>query len=342
MGKDRLPDEVLADLLGRLAIAVAAGVDLRRGCRSEADRVPSAWRPAVGMVADRLDRGDTLAEAMAAAGDAFPPLVRGMIRVGDHAGRLAEVLRDTAASLRQAVAFTRGLRRALLGPAVQLVVALVAVAVIGVASSMSIASHGEPLDLLGLGLGRSRSFAAVAVVACGGLAAVVVAGVCAMRSWRAGGWARVVGRRLPVIGGALQAAEAAAWCRAAALAAHVGASPGETVELASAAAPGMAVDRAAIETRLRRGDDLATALRLESRLPRAAVEAVAVGELTGTTAEALDRVADGLAAAACRGWTAAVQVAGFTAWGLVAALVAVVVIRVVTSYAGIIQDAARP
>jgi type II secretory pathway component PulF len=114
------------------------------------------------------------------------------------------------------------------------------------------------------------------------------------------------------------------------------------VELASTAAPGMPVDRAAVESRLRRGDDLATALRAESRLPRAAVEAVAVGELTGTTAETLDRVAAALADAARRGWQAAVQAMGFAAWGLVATLVAMIVIRVIGSYAAIIQDAARP
>ncbi len=341
MRNDRLPDAVLADVLGRLAISVAAGVDLRRGCRSEAGRVPAAWRPAMCALADRLDRGDDLTAAMAAAGDAFPPLVRGMVRLGDHTGRLAEVLRDTADSLQQSVAFARSLRQAVVGPAVQFVLAIVAVAAIVVASSASVAPHGEPLDLLGVGLTGPRGLAAVAVFA-GGLAAVVMAGAFAARSRQARSWLRAVAGRLPVSGAAVHAGDAAAWCRAAALAAHVGASPGEMVELASTAAPGMAVDRAAVESRLRRGDDLATALRAESRLPRAAVEAVAVGELTGTTAEALDRVAAGFADAARRGWQAVVQAAGFAAWGLVAALVAAIVIRVIGSYAAIIEDAARP
>lgn len=336
MRKDRLPDAVLADLLGRLAISVAAGVDLRRSCRSEAGRLPSRWQPAMRSVADRIDRGDDLATAVAAAGDAFPPLVHGMIRIGDRTGRLADVLRDTAASLQQSGSLLRGLRRAIAVPAMQLVVAAVAVAAIVVASSMAVAPNGEPLDLLGLGLVGRPSLATLAIVAATAVMAAAVAARCMARSWK------TVGRRLPVLGTALHASEGAAWCRAAALAAHVGAGPGEMVELAATVAPGLTNDRAAIEKRLRRGDDLATALRAESRLPRVAVEAVAVGELTGTTAEALDRVAEGLDAAARRGFLATVQAAGFAAWGLAAALVALVVIRVITTYAGIIQDAARP
>lgn len=335
MRKDRMPDAVLVELLGRLAISVAAGIDLRRSCRSEAGRVPSRWRPAMRVVADRLDRGDDLAAALAAAGDAFPSLVVGMVRIGDHTGRLAEVLRDTAASLQQSATVARTVRRAVAGPVMQLAVAAVAVAAIAVASSTAVALNGEPLDLLGLGLAGRPSLAILSIVTATVVAAAVAAR-CAASSWKA------VGRRLPVLGAALHASEGAAWCRAAALAAHVGAGPGEMVDLAATVAPGLASDRVVIEARLRRGDDLATALREESRLPQAAVEAVAVGELTGTTAEALDRSAEALDAAARRGLLAAVQAAGFVAWGLAAAVAGVVVIRVITTYAGIIQDAARP
>lgn len=335
MRTDRLPDAVLADLLARLATSAAAGIDLRRACRSEAGRVPARWRSAMQLVADRLDRGDDLAAALAAAGDAFPPLVLGMIRIGDRTGRLAEVLRATADAVRQSHTLVGALRRAVAGPALQLVVAAVAVVGIVVASSTAVAPNGEPLDLLGLGLAGRPSLATVAIVACAAVAVVVVAARSTARGWR------VFGRRLPVLGPALQDREAAVWCRAAALAAHVGAGPGEMVDLAATVAPGLASGRDAIETRLRRGDDLAAALRAESSLPRAAVEAVAVGELTGTTAEALDRVADVLDAAARRGLLAAVQAAGFAAWGLAAALAALVVVRVITTYAGIIQDAAR-
>ena len=95
-GRRRMPDTVLADLLGRLAIALAAGIDIRRAWHSEAERVPSVWRPAMRRVAEGIHAGGEFAAALDAAGDVFPPLVRGMIRVGERTGHLPAVLRDMA------------------------------------------------------------------------------------------------------------------------------------------------------------------------------------------------------------------------------------------------------
>ena len=163
--------------------------------------------------------------------------------------------------------------------------------------------------------------------------------------WRGAGgpaaWRGHVAGRLPLIGAASRAAEAAAWCRAAALAAHVGTPVGELVAIASSAAPGLAIDPAAVESRLRQGDDLATALAAARRLPREVLEAVAVGEVTGSTAECLDRVAERLAVDSGRGFSRAVQLAGFAAWAGVACLVATIVIRVMTAYAAMIQEAGQ-
>ena len=131
------------------------------------------------------------------------------------------------------------------------------------------------------------------------------------------------------------------WLIAASLAAHAGVSVGEMVELATHAAPGFGCDRRWVEDLLRNGRDLPETLGATSRLPRAVIEAVAVGEATGTTAEALDRVADHLDESAARGFAAAVQAAGFLTWSLVACLVAAVVIRVAATYARMIHDAAR-
>lgn len=339
-GSGRIPDTVLADVLHRLSIAVAAGIDLRRAWASEAGRVPGRWRPVMQRVAARLAAGDALGEACAATA-AIPDVVAGMLIVGDRTGRLAEVLDETAKTLARSVATRRTLRAALVGPAIRLVVAVLAIVVMIIVSGLSRGLDGKPLDFLGLGLtGRGGVLLFLAGLAAMA-AAVAVAGVAAWKSWRHRGWAWSVGRRLPLIGPAAVAAEAAAWCRAASLAAHAGVSIGEMVELASRSAPGFGCDRRRVEDLLRGGRDLPETLTATGRLPRAVIEAVAVGEATGTTAEALDRVADHLDESAVRGFTAAVQAVGFLAWALVACLVATVVIRVVASYARMIHDLTR-
>ena len=219
--------------------------------------------------------------------------------------------------------------------------AVLAIVVMIIVSGFARGLDGAPLDFLGLGLAGQRGV----TLFLSGLAATVVllavVGVAARNSWRRRGWAWSVGRRLPVIGPAAVTVAAAAWCRAASLAAHAGVSVGEMVELATRAAPGFGCERRRVEDLLRSGRDLPEALAATGRLPRAVIEAVAVGEATGTTAEALDRVADHLDESAARGCAAAVQAAGFLTWSLVACLVATLVIRVAATYARMIHDAAR-
>ena len=335
-----IPDAVLAALLHRLSIAVAAGIDLRRAWASETSRVPGRWRPTMELVAARLGAGNGLGEACAVTG-AMPDVLTGMLLVGDRTGRLAEVLEETATTLARSVATRRTLRAALVGPVMRLVVAVLAMVVMIFVSGFSSDPDGVALDILGLGLaGRGG-----VILFLSGVTATVVslaaAGAATWKSWRGRGWAWSVGRHLPLIGPAAVAAEAASWCRAASLAAHAGVGAGEMVELASCAAPGFGCDRIQVEDLLRSGRDLPETLAATGRLPPAVIEAVAVGEATGKTAETLDRVADQLDQAAVRGFAATVRTVGFLAWALVACLMAAVVIRAVATYVRMFLDLTR-
>jgi hypothetical protein len=71
------------------------------------------------------------------------------------------------------------------------------------------------------------------------------------------------------------------------------------------------------------------------------LEAVAVGQLTGTTAETLERLAGQLAAEARAAFTSAVRAAGMLAWAVVTAASTIVIVRFFAAYANLIQDAAR-
>ena len=341
-GLRRIPDAALAALLHRLAIAVAAGIDLRRAWAAEAGRAPARWRATMARVAARLDAGDPLGEACAAAEDAIPGVVAGMLAVGDRTGRLAEVLEETSRSITRSRGLRRALMAAVVGPTIRLAVAVVAIGVLIMVAGSARDLDGGPRDVLGLGLrgGRGAAVAALAVgtVVAGGAAVALLA----RRSWLRRGWAWRLGRRLPVLGAAAEAGEAATWCRAASLAAHAGLGIGEMVALASRAAPGFACEPGPVEQRLRSGSDLAETLAGVVGLPRVVTEAVAVGEATGTTAEALDRVADHLAEASIRGLAAAVQALGFVAWAAVAGLVVTIVVGVAGGYAKMIEGLARP
>ena len=338
----RLPDALVADVLGRLSVSLAAGIPPRRAWETEVARVPVRWRPELAAVAESVAAGAGLAQAFESAGPAFGPVVCGMAVVADRTGRDAEVLRDVAVAVRHGMRTRRDLRAALVKPALQCLAAVAAVAALIAISGGITGLDGQPVDLVGLGLrgmpGLRTYLLAVVAAAAAALAAVALA----TRSWRDRGPVRRIATRLPVLGPALVAAESAAWCRAAALASAAGIDAGGLVSIASAAAPGLRIEPEAVEQRLRSGADLAAALAAADCLPRRVVAAVEVGEMAGTTPETLDRVAAELEDDARAGLAAAVRMAGFAAWAAVALLITLIVVRFFSMYAGLIQEAARP
>ena len=329
-----MPRKLQADVLGRLAVALAAGIDLRRAWRMEVARAPATWRPAMQKVADAIAGGEPLADAMAVAGTAFPPFVRGMVAVGDRTGREVETLREVSQTLEHGVRTARAMRRSLAGPVGQLAIAVVVVGL------LILAAGWMPRDMLGLGLKGVRGLAVYVVF----LMATAVAGrlalALAIANWRRHGLVRMAVDALPVIGGASRAAEAAAWCRVASLASGAGLDAGRLVALAASVAPGLAVDPRAIEERLRSGATLAEALDRTGRFPTRLLETLAVGEATGNTAEVLDRLAAEYDDAARSGFEMAARGVGFLVWAAVAALIAALVLRIFASYVGAIRDAA--
>jgi len=342
IGGGRIPDAVLADVLGRLAVALGAGIDLRRAWLLEEPRAPRRWRSALAAVGRGLAAGDDLPEALRRCDPAFPPEVVALVEVGTRTGRETEIFRDIAESLRGVVQGRRDLKAALVKPALQLALAAAVVGLLILVGGAAGGPGGGPLDFLGLGLvGRRGLSVYLGLLTAGAVAAVVLAPL-VRRSWQARGLARVIGGRLPVLGPAVAAAEESAWCRAASLATGVGLDAGAVVGLASAAAPALAMPPREIEDRLRAGASLEEALRDAGGLSRRVLEAVAVGEMTGTVSEALDRQADLLAAESRAGFKAAVEWTGWLAWAVVALVVAVVVWRFFAFYTGMIHDAIGP
>ncbi len=329
-----MPDGVLAELLGRIAIATSAGIDMRRAWANEATHAAARWRPAIEAVARGLASGGTLSDSIREAGGTFPPVVQGMLAAAEEAGCEPDVCRELAAQCRRSAQVARKLRQSLIKPAVQAVVAVAAVSVL-------ILVAGGAHDMLGLGLrGVSGVIWFLAIVAGVGLAGWLVF-LAALRSWQRRGIVRHLVARLPVIGKAAADAELAAWCRAASLASGIGLDVRRMMTLTSAVAPGLAIDPATAAARLRDGLSLTDLLRETRLFPRSLLEAVGVGELTGTTAETLDRLAEQCDDAAARGFSAAARGAGAAVWLAVAAVVVVLIFRLFSTYVGILQAAGR-
>ena len=336
-----MPTKLLSEILGRMALSLAAGIGVRRAWKGEVERVPRRWRGAMEAVGQALGAGESLSEAMTLAGETFPPLIRGMVSVGERTGHEAETLRELARMLDQVERTRRAFVRGLVWPGFQLAIAILVIGfLIWVAGGIRDEQH-KPIDILGFGLVGSAGLAAYLSIVAFLAIAGVVAGRMAVASWRRNGIVRRVVSPLPVIGAAARAAEAAAWCRAASLASAAGLDAGTLVRLGATVAPGIPLDADRVERRLREGATLADTLRESGGFPPTLIEGVITGELTGNTAEVLDRLAGDYDEEARQKFEASAQVAGFVIWGLVAALITLVIFRIFSFYVGAIQALAR-
>jgi len=334
----QMPTKLLAEILGRMALSLAAGIGVRRAWKGEVERVPRRWREVMETVGEALGAGECLSAAMARAGEAFPPLIRGMVAVGDRTGHEAETLRELSGMLDHAVRTRRDFVRGLVWPGFQLLTAILVVGFLIWVTGGIRDERQQPIDILGFGLVGSAGLAAYLSIVAFLVIAALVGGRMAVASWRRNGIVRRVIGPLPVIGSAAQAAEAAAWCRAASLASGAGLDAGSLVRLAASVAPGIPLDAERVERRLREGATLADTLRESGGFPRTLLEGVMAGELTGNTAEVLGRLAGDYEEEARRKFEATAQVAGFVVWGIVAALIAFVIFRIFSFYVGAIQS----
>lgn len=94
----RLSAGEATELASQVAALAKAGLPLGPGLRALAEELPGRrLRRALGAIANRLDRGATLEEAVGAEEDCFPVHLRGLMVAGARSGRLADVLQEALA-----------------------------------------------------------------------------------------------------------------------------------------------------------------------------------------------------------------------------------------------------
>ena len=109
------------------ALMLRAGLDVKQSLIALAEQARSKpMKVAIRGVLQRVDRGSTLADAMANYSQAFPELFTGFIRMGEATGRLQESLEILSDQAQKEYDLRRAVRGAMLYPAT-IISALVAV-----------------------------------------------------------------------------------------------------------------------------------------------------------------------------------------------------------------------
>jgi general secretion pathway protein F len=288
--RPRCPRRLLEDLTGMLALTLASGLTLRDALEAaQSVFTRGAGSALVAMLRERLAKGGSFSEALAAAATNLPALYTGMVRVGERIGSLEQSFAILAAHLKRERVLRDRFSSALIYPAVVLVVAVSsAVFIVAVLfprlrelfAELGPSSGRTPESLLA-GLATALAAGGVAL----GLLALLAAGLVLTRR-RGGDAALRIDRLLlsiPLVSAYVRRREMLGLVFA--MESLTGA--GVSVEEALAEAAGIAGNRAlarellAVRERLLGGERLSAAFAASPIFPERIARWMAIGERTG-------------------------------------------------------------
>jgi type II secretory pathway component PulF len=268
------------------------GLSPVRVFRQQARSGPAALRPVADRLADRLETGDSLEDALKPEANRFPLLFVEMIAVGEHAGRLPDVFAELEDYFETVRLTRKDFFRMLAWPLMQYVGAILVVTIL----LLVLGALGSSLDPLGLGLTGIRG-AVVFLAAMTTFTAAVVGTVLVVagnRELRAK--AEGLALTIPGVGGCFQAFALNRFCMAYFMTIEAGLRADRCLKLSLRATANKAYaqegDPAAKAAR--RGEEVTSILGGygERLFPGEFVNALQVGEETGRLAEVMRKQAE--------------------------------------------------
>lgn len=282
----RLQDMVLA--FHELATMLNAGVALVEAVSAQAR---SAAHPRIAAafdgIATGLKRGQPFTEALTASGLPLPAYFATLVRAGEQAGMLAQVLRDGVAQMEYEDGVRKDIRHALTYPTILVLAGLGAVVMMFtfvVPRFASLLARAQELPWLASAVLHGGMFAREHFVAiASALAAASVIAVAALR--REAVRARLFDRleRLPVLGAWWTEAETARWAKVLStlLVNRVPLMDALALALSGIRAPGRRARMEEAARAVRGGSTLADALEEQATLSATGYNLVRVGERAG-------------------------------------------------------------
>lgn len=338
----QLSAKALTELSHRLAVETEAGIDVRRTWQREAESARGRVGQEFASVRDAVAGGESLAAALAATGQLFPPLFLEMVHVGEQTGTLGQVFHRLSAHYRRQQQLKRMFLGAIAWPMIQLALALFVIGIlILVLGAIANRTGGEPVDILGFGLIGTRGLVVyinflIAVGLCvGGLVVAMQRGVF---------WTRPLQRavmRIPWLGTSLQELALARLTWVLHLTMNVEMDLRRVVPLVLRATQSDHYIRHADQavTLVAAGRPLHEALDATGAFPADFIDALAVAEESGQVVESMERLSRRYEEEAEAAMRVLTVVAGVVVWVLVASLIIFMIFRLAGFYFGAIQDA---
>lgn len=293
----RVPAGETAVFCTQAALLLEAGIPLGEGLATLVGEGTPAGRGPLARVADTVQETGSLYEGVRAAG-VFPAYMVQMIRIGEAAGKLEEVLRSLGRYYEREETLSRSVRSAVLYPVILilLMAAVVAVLVIAVLPVFSQVFAGLGADLstagaswmeAGVWIGRIALIAVAVLLVC--LAVLFILSLTA--PGRA--WLLRLGARLPGLRGTSRQIAASRFASVMAMLLSSGYDLNEALEMAAAIVPDahLKAQIGQCRERVAQGDSLAAALQEGALFSGLYARLLQTGEQAGRLDEVMERLA---------------------------------------------------
>jgi type IV pilus assembly protein PilC len=341
----RISTKSLAMVCRSLGTMLHSGIALTKAFELASGKLGDLrCREALDGVRDGIARGDDVATAMRAQGNAFPGLVIDMVDVAEQTGALPEILIGLAEHYENNLRLRNTFVTAIAWPMFQLVAAILIIAVLILLLGWIADVRGnEPVDVLGLGL-LGPTGAIIWLTATFGTAAGLFVGYQVLaRSLQGKQVLDSILMRIPVAGNCMRSFGIARFSWAFYLTQQTGMPITRSLTASlRATANGAFIDAAPqIVSLVRSGETLSDALTAAELFPEDFLHMVRVAETSGTVPEALHRLSPQFEEQARRSLSALTVTLAWGIWGLVAAFIVFFIFRLAMFYVGMLSDAAN-
>jgi type II secretory pathway component PulF len=326
----------------RTATGLRAGVDILRILDAEAKVGSQRYKDACRDTSLRIRDGHSLSEAMRLQGVFFPPLLLKMIEAGEHSGQVDRTLQFMSEYYLDLKKTRQDFISQITMPVIQLLAAIGIICLLIFINGFfkSGSSNDKPFDLTGVGLrGGTGVLIFLSVV----LGIGMVIGTIAFGIWR--NWFNCHNtlvpliRNVPVIGPVFTQSAMARLSMTLSMMLGAGVDAKRSVRdgLLSTGNYYYMSGLPATMQEIERGNSLAESLEAPGVLPDDFIQAVEVGEMSGSDSESLERMAVVYREKAQLALKQLAVTAGFAIWFLIAAMIITVIFMIFTQYLNVIM-----
>ncbi len=326
----------LAFVCRNLGVSLHSGISIVKAFELASRKATGPLKQALSDVVQELKSGTDLTTSLEQHSDVFPSLLIDMIRVGETTGHLPEVLKSLAEHYDSSLRLRRDFIGQIMMPVIQLVAAILIIALLIYVLGELGKTTGMTFDVLGWGLlGKSGAavwlggwvMAAVAVFISARMMSTSLSGQRAFHQFL---------MSIPVLGDCLRAFAIARFSWAFSLTQGAGMAIEDSIDASLratsngafiAAASGMISD-------ITSGSSLHEAFENSGLFPREFLEFVLVAEQSGTVPEALERLSPQFEEDARRSLRGLTTALGWAIWTAVALMIIFLIFTIASWYVG--------